>query len=94
MNKRIRKKQLKRALIGLAGLVAAYEEYEAARERVCERAYCKALQDLIDAQGKSHEESMAALRCYLGVVSLIAFSGPPPRFLAEMRSSVHPSPQN
>jgi hypothetical protein len=30
MNKRIREKQIKRALIGL---LAAYDEYEAARER-------------------------------------------------------------
>ena len=37
MNKRIRKKHLKRAL---NGLLAAYDEYEAARERVF-RKRCK-----------------------------------------------------
>ncbi len=41
MNKRIRKKQLKRAL---HELIAAYDEYEAARERV----FRKALQDVTD----------------------------------------------
>ncbi len=39
MNKRIRKKHLKRALIGL---LAAYDEYEAAQERV----FRKTLQDV------------------------------------------------
>lgn len=42
MNKRIRKKHLKRTL---NGLLAAYDEYEAARERV----FRKALQDVADA---------------------------------------------
>ena len=48
MNKRIRKKQLKRAL---NGLLAAYDEYEAARERV----FRKALQDVADAYGGPKE---------------------------------------
>jgi hypothetical protein len=42
MSKRIRKKHFKRAL---NGLFAAYDEYEAARERV----FRKALQDVADA---------------------------------------------
>ena len=41
MNKRIRKKQLRRALIGL---LAAYDEYEVARER----AFHKAMQAVTD----------------------------------------------
>ena len=69
MNKRIRKKQFKRAL---RGLLAVYDEYEAARERV----FRETLQDVTDACGKSHEE-------FLAVASLLAFSGPPPRFLTK-----------
>jgi len=76
MNKRIRKKQFKRAL---RGLLAVYDEYEAARERV----FRETLQDVTDACGKSHEEFLAAFRCYLDVASLLAFSGPPPRFLTK-----------
>ncbi|MDE7221490.1 MAG: hypothetical protein K2O45_18085 [Oscillospiraceae bacterium] len=76
MNKRIRKKQFKRML---RELIAAYDEYEAARERI----FRKALQDVTDAHGKSHEEFIAALRRYMEIASLITASGPPPRFLTE-----------
>ena len=80
MNKRIRKKQLKRTL---CELIAAYDEYEAARERI----FRKALQDVTDACGKSHEEFIAALRRYMEIASLITANGPPPRFLAERNTS-------
>lgn len=76
MNKRIRKKQLKRTL---RGLLAAYDEYEAERERV----FRKAMQGVLDAHGKSNEEFAAAFRCYLDVAHRLLSSGPPPRFLAE-----------
>ena len=73
MNKRIRKKQLKRTL---CELVTAYDEYEAARERV----FRKAMQDLVDVYGKSHETLAAALRCYMEIASILALNGPPPKF--------------
>ena len=76
MNKRIRKKHLKKAL---NGLLAAYDEYEAARERVFRRA----LQDVTDARRKSHEEYVAAIRRCMEVISILARSGPPPKSLAE-----------
>ena len=76
MNKRIRKKHLKRAL---NGLLAAYDEYEAARERV----FRKALQGVIDARGKSHEEYVEAIRCFMEVISILARRGPPLRSLTE-----------
>ena len=77
MNKRIRKKHFKRAL---NGLLAAYDEYEAARERV----FRKALQDVSDAYGGSKEAFHAAFRRYMEIASVMASSGPPPRFLAEL----------
>ncbi len=80
MNKRIRKKQLKRAV---RGLIAACEEYEAARDRI----FLKAQQELLDARGKSHEESVAALRRYLEVASYLASTGPLPRSLREQAAS-------
>ena len=73
MNKRIRKKQFKRTL---RGLVAAYNEYEAARERI----FRKAVQDLVGPYGQSRD---ATLRRCMEIASLMAFSGPPPRFLTE-----------
>lgn len=76
MNKRIRKKRLKRTL---CELLAAYDEYEAARERV----FRKALQDLIDSHGKPREESIAALRRYMEVISILSRTGPLPRLLTE-----------
>ncbi len=71
MNKRIRKKQIQRTL---HNLVAACDEYEAARERV----FREALQDVTDSFGKPREVFSAAFRRYLEVVSVLAFTGPPP----------------
>lgn len=76
MNKRIRKKHLKRTV---RELVAAYNEYEARREHI----YRKAHQNLMDAMGKSHEEFIAALRQFIEITSLMARTGPPPRSLRE-----------
>lgn len=80
MNKRIRKKHLKRTL---NGLLAAYDEYEAARERV----FRKALQDVVDAYGGSKETFYAAFLCYMEIVSIMASSGLPPKFLTERNTS-------
>ena len=80
MNKRIRKKHLKRALIGL---LAAYDEYEAAQERV----FRKALQDVVDAYGGSKETFYAAFLRYMEIVSIMASSGLPPKFLTERNTS-------
>ena len=80
MNKRIRKKHLKRALIGL---LAAYDEYEAAQERV----FRKTLQDVTDAYGGSKETFYAAFRCYMEIASIMASSGTLPRLLAELNTS-------
>lgn len=79
MNKRIRKKHLKRTL---SGLLAAYDEYEAARERV----FRKALQEA-DAYGGSKETFYAAFLRYMEIASIMASSGPLPRFLAERNTS-------
>ncbi len=76
MNKRIRKKHLKKTL---CNLLAAYDEYEAARERI----WRTALQDVVDAYGESKEAFRTAFRRYMAVASVLAFSGPPPRFLTE-----------
>ena len=65
MNKRIRKKHLKRTL---NGLLAAYDEYEAARER----AFRKAVQTVADAYGTSRETFPAAFRCYMEIASIMA----------------------
>ena len=78
MNKRIRKKHLKRTL---NGLLAAYDE--AARERV----FRKALQDVADAYGGSKETFYAAFLRYMEIASIMASSGPLPRFLAELNTS-------
>jgi len=67
MNKRIRKKRLKRALCGMC---ASYDEYEAARERVWQ----KALRNVSAACGESRE---AMYRGYMEVACLMASSGPP-----------------
>ena len=80
MNKRIRKKHLKRTL---NGLLAAYDEYEAARERV----FRKALQDVVDAYGGSKETFYAAFRRYMEIASIMASSGTLPRLLAELNTS-------
>ena len=80
MNKRIRKKHFKMAL---NGLLAAYDEYEAARERV----FRKALQDVSDAYGGPKEAFYTAFRRYMGIASMMASSGPPPKFLAELNTS-------
>ena len=81
MNKRIRKKHLRRTL---CKFLAAYDEYEAARER----AFRKALQIVEDAHLGPREE----IQCYMKIVSIMASSGPMPRFLSEGCSSIHPSP--
>lgn len=80
MNKRIRKKHLKRTL---NGLLTAYDEYEAARERV----FRKALQNVSDAYGGSKEAFYGAFRRYMKIASVMASSGPPPRFLTELNTS-------
>lgn len=80
MNKRIRKKHLKRTL---NGLLTAYDEYEAARERV----FRKALQDVSDAYGGSKEAFYAAFRRYMEIAFVMASSGPPPSFLTEPNTS-------
>ena len=80
MNKRIRKKHFKRAL---NGLLAAYDEYETARERV----FRKTLQDVSDAYGGSKEAFHAAFRRYMEIASVMVSSGPPPRFLTELNTS-------
>ena len=87
MNRRVRKKQLRRALFKF---IDACDKYEEARERI----YHKAVQDFMDAQGKSREISNAALRRYIEVMSLLAYSGPPPRSLTEKYNSVHPFPHS
>lgn len=83
MNKRIRKKQLKRTLNGLLaayeGMLAAHDAREAAQERI----FHKTIQNVEDAQGKSHEEYVAAIRSCMEVMSILAHSGPPPKFLTE-----------
>ena len=79
MNKRIRKKQLKRTL---RELVAAYDEYEAARER----NFRKAIKDLADEYAeyvRSRETFHIWFRHCMEVASLMSFSDPPPRFLSE-----------
>ena len=77
MNKRIRKKHLKRTL---SGLLAAYDEYEAAR--VC--AFRKALQVVTD----TCENPRDVFSAYMEIASLMASSGPPPRFLTESIAAV------
>jgi len=71
VNKRIRKKQTKRAI---NGLIAACDDLITARERVFQRALQK-----VDAR---HEESGEApyttFRCYMAVAAMMASSGPPP----------------
>ena len=86
-SRRVRKKQLRRALFKF---IDACDKYEAARERI----YRKAVEDFMDAQGKSREISNAALRRYMEVVSFLAYSGPPPKSLREKYNSVHPSPHS
>ena len=79
MNKRIRKKQLKRTL---RELVAAYDEYKAARERI----FRKAIKDLADEYAeyvRSRETFHIWFRPCMEVASLMSFSDPPPRFLSE-----------
>ena len=76
MNKRIRKKQLKRTL---RQLIAALEAYEAKREQI----FQEAAQNLANACGKSHEEFVIALRRYMEVVSALASTGPMPRSVRE-----------
>ena len=80
MNKRIRKKHLKGTL---SGLLAAYDEYEAAQERV----FRKTLQDVTDAYGGSKETFYAAFRRYMEIASIMASSGTLPRLLAELNTS-------
>lgn len=72
MNKRIRKKHPKRAL---NGLLVAYDEYEAARER----AFHKALRNVVDTCGPSCDGRLTAFRYYMEIASVIASSGPPLR---------------
>ncbi len=76
MNKRIRKKQLKRTL---RNMLAAYNEYETARER----AFRRAVQRVVNAYGKSPEAPSAAFRCCMEMAALMASSGPPPKLLTE-----------
>lgn len=83
MNKRIRKKHFKRALNGLLdayeGMLAAHDAREAAQKRI----FHKTIQNMEDAHEKSHEEYVAAVRCFMEAISIMASSGPPPRFLTE-----------
>ena len=72
MNKRIRKKQIRKAL---RDLIAAYDKFEAARKR----AFRKALQDVADA----HLEPCEEIQCYLKIASFLASSGPIPKSLKE-----------
>ena len=67
MNKRIRKKQLKRSL---CELVAAYNEYEAAHEH-SELTFRKAVQRVTDAHLESREE----IQWYLKMASLNTRNG-------------------
>lgn len=79
MNKRIRKKQFKRTL---RELVIACNEYEAARERI----FRKALKNLTDEYAEyagSRETFRIWLRHCMDVASLMASTGPPPKFLTE-----------
>lgn len=69
MNKRIRKKQLKRAL---NGLLAAYDEYKAARER----AFRNALQIVTDTCENPRDVFSACME----IAAFMASSGPPPGF--------------
>lgn len=85
MNKRIRKKQLKRTL---RRLVAICEEREAARERI----FQKALQDVVDAYAGSREAYYAALGRYMDISFYLLLSGPPPRALEEYRSTLEHQP--
>jgi len=76
MNKRIRKKQLKRTL---RNMLSAYSEYEAA----CERIWREALRDVVDAYGESKEVFYTAFRRYMEVASILASNGLLSKFLTE-----------
>lgn len=64
MNKRIRKKQLKRALVGLLDACDAYEA-------MWERIFREAKHDLVDAYAGPKEAFYAAFRRYMEVTSAI-----------------------
>ncbi len=71
MNKRIRKKQLKRALIGLLDACDAYEA-------MWERMFREAKQDLVDAYAGPKETFHAAFRRYTEVTrAIMMYSGLP-----------------
>ena len=80
MNKRIRKKYLKRTL---NELLAVYDEYDARQERIFNRA----LQDVVDAYGRSKEEFTAAWQHFSEIYFAMASSGPPLRFLINRKTS-------
>ena len=80
MNKKKKKKHLKRTL---NGLLITCDKCEAARERV----FRKALQDVSDTYGGSQESFHAAFRRYMEITSVMASSGPPPRFFTELNIS-------
>ncbi len=71
MNKRIRKKQIKRTI---NGLLAAYGELLAAREQVFRRA----LQKVDACHEESDEARCTTFRRYMEVAAIMASSGPPP----------------
>ena len=71
-SKRIRKKKLKRML---CKLIAAYYEYEAARER----AFYKAIQMVEDTCTDPRE----AIQCYMRIAAIMASTGPVPRSIRE-----------
>ena len=71
MNKRIRKKQLKRTI---NRLLTAYDKYEAAWKRI----FRKAQRDLVDAYAGPKEALYAAFRHYMDVTHAITmYSGLP-----------------
>ena len=71
MNKRIRKKQLKRALTGLLDVCDAYEA-------MWERMFREAKQDLVDAYAGPKETFYAAFRRYMEVTrAIMMYSGLP-----------------
>ncbi len=76
MNKRIRKKQLRRAL---KGLLALTKDFETVREL----ATRKAIREVVDAYGKSPKEYLAALRRYMEFTSVIALCNTPSEFLTK-----------
>ncbi len=73
MNKRMRKKQLRRTL---CNMVAAYQEMEESRKRLLHLAE----QELLNAYGKPDPAFPQALKQYLQVVTLIPIGELPAYF--------------